>query len=316
MTTDSPSCSYTDPVAQLLHYRCYRSQDDRLPWPDYLALGLTRAHILELMHMVSDDALHEADIETPQFWAPLHAWRALGQLGAVEVFVPLFDLLERMSDDWLIQEIPEVAATIGPDAIPACAAYLIDNTKDEMDRGVAASCLEMIGSKHPDSRASCVEILHRQLSAYGESDRALNAMVIGNLCDLNAVETIETIRAAFAADTVDIAFMGDIEDVEIQMGLRETRDTPPPPNPVLNELPPGLAKTLGQILEARMRVNLDQEGDAEARKEGEAHQKTYGMEPRRPSAQNGPLHNPYRHVGRNDPCPCGSGKKFKKCCGG
>ncbi|MEK7266496.1 MAG: SEC-C metal-binding domain-containing protein, partial [Pseudomonadota bacterium] len=20
------------------------------------------------------------------------------------------------------------------------------------------------------------------------------------------------------------------------------------------------------------------------------------------------------HVGRNDPCPCGSGKKFKKCC--
>ena len=24
--------------------------------------------------------------------------------------------------------------------------------------------------------------------------------------------------------------------------------------------------------------------------------------------------NPYRHVGRNDPCPCGSGKKFKKCC--
>jgi hypothetical protein len=26
--------------------------------------------------------------------------------------------------------------------------------------------------------------------------------------------------------------------------------------------------------------------------------------------------NPNRDVGRNDPCPCGSGKKFKKCCGG
>ena len=22
----------------------------------------------------------------------------------------------------------------------------------------------------------------------------------------------------------------------------------------------------------------------------------------------------HAHVGRNDPCPCGSGKKFKKCC--
>ena len=27
-----------------------------------------------------------------------------------------------------------------------------------------------------------------------------------------------------------------------------------------------------------------------------------------------PVVNPLRHVGRNDPCPCGSGKKFKKCC--
>jgi uncharacterized protein len=27
-----------------------------------------------------------------------------------------------------------------------------------------------------------------------------------------------------------------------------------------------------------------------------------------------PRINPLRHVGRNDPCPCGSGKKYKNCC--
>jgi uncharacterized protein YecA (UPF0149 family) len=27
-----------------------------------------------------------------------------------------------------------------------------------------------------------------------------------------------------------------------------------------------------------------------------------------------PVINPMRNVGRNDPCPCGSGKKYKKCC--
>jgi uncharacterized protein YecA (UPF0149 family) len=26
-----------------------------------------------------------------------------------------------------------------------------------------------------------------------------------------------------------------------------------------------------------------------------------------------PARNPLRDVGRNDPCPCGSGQKFKKC---
>ena len=29
---------------------------------------------------------------------------------------------------------------------------------------------------------------------------------------------------------------------------------------------------------------------------------------------NEPVVNPWRDVGRNDPCPCGSGKKAKKCC--
>ncbi|NIU63627.1 MAG: zinc chelation protein SecC [Pseudomonas stutzeri] len=28
-----------------------------------------------------------------------------------------------------------------------------------------------------------------------------------------------------------------------------------------------------------------------------------------------PVRNPLKDVGRNDPCPCGSGKKYKKCHG-
>ena len=27
------------------------------------------------------------------------------------------------------------------------------------------------------------------------------------------------------------------------------------------------------------------------------------------------VHNPDKNIGRNDSCPCGSGKKYKKCCG-
>ncbi|MCC6781017.1 MAG: DUF1186 domain-containing protein [Hyphomicrobiales bacterium] len=33
-----------------------------------------------------------------------------------------------------------------------------------------------------------------------------------------------------------------------------------------------------------------------------------------PSFTSGPAINQYKQIGRNDPCPCGSGKKFKKCC--
>lgn len=36
---------------------------------------------------------------------------------------------------------------------------------------------------------------------------------------------------------------------------------------------------------------------------------------RRQAAEQAAQENPYAHVGRNDPCPCGSGKKFKDCHG-
>jgi hypothetical protein len=38
------------------------------------------------------------------------------------------------------------------------------------------------------------------------------------------------------------------------------------------------------------------------------------FEDKRGSVFSEPATNPYKDVGRNDPCPCGSGKKFKKCC--
>ncbi len=34
------------------------------------------------------------------------------------------------------------------------------------------------------------------------------------------------------------------------------------------------------------------------------------------SAKGTPFQRPGAKIGRNDPCPCGSGKKYKKCCGG
>lgn len=39
------------------------------------------------------------------------------------------------------------------------------------------------------------------------------------------------------------------------------------------------------------------------------------LEGRRPGERQGPIVREVAKVGRNEPCSCGSGKKFKKCCG-
>ena len=38
-------------------------------------------------------------------------------------------------------------------------------------------------------------------------------------------------------------------------------------------------------------------------------------EPGAPDKAVAPIKNLMPRIGRNDPCPCGSGKKYKKCCG-
>jgi hypothetical protein len=44
------------------------------------------------------------------------------------------------------------------------------------------------------------------------------------------------------------------------------------------------------------------------------HFSTPAMVARPPEPENPPVVNSWRKVGRNDPCPCGSGKKAKRCC--
>lgn len=48
--------------------------------------------------------------------------------------------------------------------------------------------------------------------------------------------------------------------------------------------------------------------------ESQARRKQFNDEPSLRISEGAPLRNPRRDIGRNDPCPCGSGKKFKKCC--
>ena len=52
--------------------------------------------------------------------------------------------------------------------------------------------------------------------------------MVCNLLDLQAVESIQQIRELYSREIVDLYAVGDIEDVEIALGLREQRDTPRP----------------------------------------------------------------------------------------
>lgn len=274
--------SYIDPVAKLLTCGPVAQHPMDDTWLDYLNLGLTDADVPDLIRMATDTNLHNASHENADVWAPLHAWRALGQLRAVDAAGPLVQLFEQLKDDdWVYEELPEVFSMIGPATIPVLERFLADDRVEENSRISVPSCLVRIAKDHPDHRDACLSVLVRQLGKFNTNGSALNGFLILGLVELAATDAVGVIRQAFSADRVDLRVLGDVEDAEIELGLRTSRSTPPP------------------------RLNLF--GSA--------------VEPddfAEDSAFDRMIRDlPVRHavkVGRNDPCPCGSGKKFKKCC--
>jgi hypothetical protein len=221
--------SYSPPVDKLLTLGDAR--DSTAHWPDYLALGLGPEHIPDLIRMATDEELHWADSESREVWAPIHAWRALGQLRAEAAVKPLTGLLHRIDDDdddWVGEELPEVYGMIGPAAIPTLAAYLADTSHPLYARIAAAHSFAEIGVNHPDSRADCVAALTAQLERFAENDPTLNAFLVSYLMDLKAVESAPVMERAFAAGQVELPVAGDWEDVQIELGLRQKRETPKP----------------------------------------------------------------------------------------
>jgi len=224
-----PTTLYAFPLDELLTLGDARPTKHH--WPDYRQYGLTAEHIPDLIRMATDDELNTANSQSAKVWAPTHAWRALGQLhaeSAAEPLTSLFHLIDDNDDDMVNEELPEVLGLIGPAAIPVVVAYLADTSHGLWARVAAALSLGEIGQRHPDSRGECIAALTRQLEHFEEQDESLNAFLVGPLRDLRSVESAQVMERAFAADRVAIGVYGDWEDVQIDMGLRQARETPKP----------------------------------------------------------------------------------------
>jgi len=217
--------SYSSPVSELLTYGDCR--DSMVEWLDYRELGLGPEHVGELIEMATDGDLNWADPDSLEVWAPVHAWRALGQLRATEAIEPLLRLFHELEEsDWAGEELPRVYGMIGPEAIPALARYLSRPSRGLWPRTTAANSIEQIGASDPSAREECVAVLSRQLERFAQNDPALNGFLVSYLMNFRAVEAVPLIERAFATGYVDPTIAGDWEDVEVEMGLKEARETP------------------------------------------------------------------------------------------
>lgn len=224
--------SHANPVTQLLTLGEPKATRE-LAWSDYRELGIGPAHVPALIEIATDqDLLCLPDERDPHGWAPVHAWRALGQLGAREAIEPLMGLFNQVRDnDWIIEEMPDVFALIGPEAFPALSAYLRDAVYPVYARLVAANSLTQIALAHPETRLQCVEELAAQLEGFVDNTAGMNGALIANLVELSAFEKTDLIHRVFSDGHVDRFIAGDWRDVKNRLrrasGARPTQPAKP-----------------------------------------------------------------------------------------
>ncbi len=304
-----PEDAYAPPVKQLLSLGELRRDEKQ----DYAALGLSLNDVPALIRMATDYQLHGGPPDSPVVYSPIHAWRALAQLRAEEAIAPLVELFRRADDDldeWVTEDLPRALAQFGAGALAPLTDYLGDPARGDWSRVAAAKAISFIGAAYPETRAECVLRLSHRLAYYAEQSETFNAFLISPLLDLRAVEAMPLIERAFASERVDETVLGDVEDVQIELGLKTLREHPRKPNAltIMGDKLRAIWQEKGLPLPTVDDLLGGPDTEPEAALPEPDFEPFIDLPPQ-----------PYRapaKVGRNDPCPCGSGKKFKKCCGG
>ncbi|MCP6761872.1 MAG: HEAT repeat domain-containing protein [Fischerella sp. CENA71] len=177
-------------------------------------LGLDTEHIPDLIRMAVDQRLNGANSGSLEVWGPVHAWRALGQLGAEVAIEPLIQLFHELEDsDWVNEEMPKVYGMFGEIAIPRLQAYLAEESHGIFPRITAINSLEEICKQHPETRQKCITVLTQQLKLFAQNPQEINGFLVASLIELQAVESAPVIKSAFVGQSVPDEITGSWDDV-------------------------------------------------------------------------------------------------------
>lgn len=231
--------------------------------------------------------------QNPKLWTRLHAVRVLSHLkddtdNTASALLPLLD----DEDDALREEMPFYYAAQGRAVYPLLSNIVLNSAAQEWLRIGAGDTLVEMAEAHPEMRAEIIVVLENALQDNSESDLCV-AYLVANLMDLGSVESMPIIDKAYLDDRVD-EYIVTLAQLQEHFGL-EITDKRKVDKQNVN------AKTIK--IRALDESNLEESETREI--------ESVGVED---SAISRPFVAPEK-IGRNETCPCGSGKKYKKCCG-
>ena len=322
----TPTITFSHPVFNELYQKDYFIDEAVLR--EIIALGSDVA-APELLKIV-DDTLASFNLEEHgEDWYHtfyfLHALYLLDELEAYETLDVCLRILRRDDafweywfGDYIYEELPELVARAGRDELSACMAAVEDGTYSLEARMIVAQALLRIVAWQPQKRPLIMDFFRRYLQKiiaqaqagqleeafpadddqpYGYDVHTYLGFLLAELQEHNATGLTEEIRQLHRLGVVDESIAGGEQDLDFRQA-----NVPRPPS-----------------IFARYRTLREGTGedspfnpDAEAVRARKALEKQKRRRNADAAAVSQALAAP--KPGRNDPCPCGSGQKYKKCC--
>ncbi|MCD4843366.1 MAG: DUF1186 domain-containing protein, partial [Methanosarcinales archaeon] len=292
---------------------------DQVP-PELIQTILSKGQeIVPPLCQVLEDSCQHLTATDNRWWMPIHAVKLLGTLADPQALPQLILTLipaGKLGIYWIMEDMPTVFGRIGPHAIDPLMEFIITNKKNNdlwWSRSTASDGLVAIALFHPPERGRILSFLNQLFSE--DDDPEFLTFAGTGLMNLNDPSSYPVLEKAFDLGIID-EFIFNREDLQ-QMRIK----------PIEKKL----AKYNYDLLSF---YDPEEIADRKARRENEEaeeieqQQHADDMREKREASiaielkrleiitklSELNISTPIKKVGRNESCPCGSGKKFKKCC--
>jgi hypothetical protein len=215
-------------------------------------------------------------------WAPYHVIHILPLIETNEALELLLETTRDkldLLDGWITESIPTLLGAFGESAIERLKELVLDEKLDLYIRGSIATALNVIAHQHPDRKEEITAFLSKLLE--DTNDQTFAAFLIDELLSFKDAKFLPQVLKAFEDERIDTDVITQ-DNVDWVFNLPEKEQS--------------YFKFMESPLEHFSSENI-----------------SYLRNISYPEKET-PAKKTKAKIGRNDPCPCGSGKKYKKCC--
>ncbi len=242
--------------------------------------------------------------DRPEFWAPIHAVFILGAIGAQEAIAPLVTAAkwsDKYDVDWVLEAFPAIFGKIGTPALEQLRQCAQDKELRWFVRAIVLSGLASVTLKNPEVADDVFSFINSFFTNVQE-DMDFRIQAANILLDFVLSEYKKSLLAFCAEERryseTDPFPMVSYDEEDVETAFSENK----------KHIDYYTRNWLSFYDEDQIRSRQERwekEKGALTKAEKNEYEEDEILHPLTEAAPK---------VGRNAPCPCGSGKKYKKCC--